>query len=625
MIQFAHPWALLSLISLPVIYYLYQLRPAREEIRISSISFWQAALKARERGRRLQKALRDINLILLLMLALALSVGLAGPQWPIRSNQSGDTVLIVDVSASMQAHATNSVIASGPLARTRFAAAKREALNLINRLGDGDRMLIMSSGRHARMLSAFESDQAALRRTIEALAPTDEAGRPADALVLAQSLLREREQGRIFFVTDGAFSAPFDRPGPATEFRLVGQAADNVAVTQFEFRRAIGHADRFEVLLTVHNYTEAAVNPPVRITMNRKTLVERNLTIPAKDDKTLVIPLRGKMRGRAEVVVDLEDNLAVDNRAYAAFSTLEPRNVLLVSSGNFYLETALRALPNLRLEVVPASSTLPANLGKLYDIVVFDGLAPPVLTQGSYLVINASVTNLPFTVTGTIGDSAVAGKSESALVKDLDLSGVKIQQSARIAYTPEAGVQNLFWSNDSALAMTVLNKALRVVYLGFDLSRSNFPLQAAFPLFIGRTVSWLAPTSAYDSGHQILAGDTTTLQLPAGAAEVMIASPSGEADIFPIASSVYAYTDTAKIGIYRYRAGDIDRHFAVNLNDAAESDITPRQQLANARQPPLVPTQGANVALALWPYFAWFALALVLIEWCVWCMRRSHA
>ena len=95
----------------------------------------------------------------------------------------------------------------------------------------------MTSGRRALLKTGFVSDRGALRRVLAQLHPGDEAGRPREALALALSLLRGREHGRIYFLTDGAFDPDVDPGSPQVVLRVVGRPARNVAITRFDFRQ----------------------------------------------------------------------------------------------------------------------------------------------------------------------------------------------------------------------------------------------------------------------------------------------------------------------------------------------------------------------------------------------------
>ncbi|HEX6066947.1 MAG TPA: VWA domain-containing protein, partial [Longimicrobiales bacterium] len=349
MIQLAYPLALLSLLAIPLILALYLLRPRRRRVMLSTTALWQKALKDRERGLGLRRLLRDASLLLLLATALALGVGLAGPQWPTRSSERADTVLVLDVSASMKTRAGTRT--------TRFDQALAEAARIVDGLPRDGRMLLMTSGRKAVLRTGFESDRDLLHRALAQLRPGDEAGRPSEALELALSLLRSRTHGQVYFVTDGAFGPDIDPGSPQVAFRIVGDRAKNVAITRFDVRQEPGGDDRFQALLALRNYTDAPMPVRASVTLEDRVLFSDAVELKARADETLILPFKGRAIGRATARIDVDDDLAADNQAFAVVNTGQPLRVLLVSAGNFYLESVLQALPGIALvkrEALPA-------------------------------------------------------------------------------------------------------------------------------------------------------------------------------------------------------------------------------------------------------------------------------
>ena len=625
MIQLSYPWALLALLSIPVIFILYSLRPQRRRQLISTVSLWREALREHQRGLGLQKLLRDLSLILLLLIALVLSLGLAGPQWLTQSSEKRDTVLVLDVSASMKAGA-------------RFSEALHQAHDLVAGLPRDGRMAIMSSGRNPVLRSAFESNRETLHRALARIEPTDEAGRPRAALALALSLLRNRAQGRIYFLSDAAFDDDVDFGSPLIEYRTVGSdaASRNIAITRFDFRPEIGTQDRFQMLLTVRNYTDEAITVPARVTLEYSPLFEQDLLLPPEDETTIVLPLRGRAVGRAQASIEFDDDLAADNQAYAVMAVDEGLRVLLISRGNFYLESVLKALPGVRLSKLDAVPSDDFALRR-YDLVVLDGSTPDQTTtsslpSGNYLLINTVPPGLPFRANGSVTQPLIAGKSSSSLLRQVDLTGLKIDAAQRVVIDSESpGLQRLFWSKETALALALLQDERRLVYLGFDLMQSNFPLQAAFPLFISQSLSWLYPRAHRFASTQLAAGEAFPIKVPATATSVIIGTPSGTGLILkidPDNPSPLRFDATSEAGIYQYRVAGIERYFAVNLSDERESDIRPRAVLperqAGADETGAEATK-AQVVIALWPYLLGAALVLLTLEWCLWCARRGSA
>ncbi|MPZ43960.1 MAG: VWA domain-containing protein [Betaproteobacteria bacterium] len=619
MIQLAYPLALLSLVAIPLLLALHLLRPRRVRVVVSTIALWQAALRDREGGHGFRRLLRNLSLLLLLATALVLGLALAGPQWLTSATQEADIVLVLDVSASMK---TRSGIGA-----TRFDQALAEAASIMDRLPRNGRMLVMTSGRKAQLRTGFETDRGALRRVLAELRPGDEAGRPREALALALALVRGRSDARIYFLTDGAFEPEVDPGSPDVVFRVVGGPARNVAITRFDLRQEHGTEDRFQVLLGVRNYTDAPITVPASASLDGRELFTRTLEVAPQAEQTLVLPFAGRALGQATARIDPSDDLAADNQAFATVNAPERLRVLLLSRGNFYLESVLAALPN--TQVVkrdgPGSEDI-AQLASSHDVVVFDGIAAPALPPGNFLLVDTVAPDLPFSDAGRVTQPAILGSGPSALMRNVDLAAVRIDQARRVAVDSRAsGLQRLFWSKETDLALALIDEQRKLVYLGFDLTGSNFPRQAAFPLFVSQSLEWLRPRGAERLSNHVAAGSTISLYVPAGETQAIVHGPSGKDETLQAKDGAVLFDATAAAGIYRYSAGEATRYFAVSLADARESDVNRRWTPGEQRQQAEAASNGAQSLMPLWPYLLLLAMVLLALEWLVWAGSRSSA
>jgi len=620
-IQLAAPWALLALLALPAIVALHLLRPRRRTVAVSATSLWREALRERQRGWGFERLLRSASLLLLLLAALAASLALAAPQWVAPAGGEEELVLVLDASASMQTRSRSG---------TRFDEALAEARALLDALGEGGRALVMTSAREAVLRSGFESDRDRLRSVLDGLRAGDEAGRPGEALALALSLLSDRERARVVFVTDGAFDPGAVPDSPQIHYRLVGGPARNVAITGFDLRPERGREDRFQVLLAVRSFVSEPMSVPVSITLERRTLLRRTLELEAHGRETLVLPFEGSPVGRARARLEVGDDLAADDQAFAVIDVPERTHVLLASPGNRYLDSILDALPQVEVERVAALGG--ADLERLaarHDVVIVDRIALPRLPPGSWLLLDALPPGLPFAGEGRAERPRVQGQGHSALVADLDLAGLRVDEARRVARPPPApGLQRLLWAEDTELALALLERERRVVYLGFDLARSELPLRAAFPLFVARALEWLAGGDAAGAGaHRrtsLAAGEPVLLRGPSHHGDAIVRRPDGSGVTLRLAGGDAIFDDTSRAGIYRYSIGEVARHFAVNLTDEAESNPVPRLTREDTAAPAPAPP-AASVATPLWPHLALACVVLLLAEWLLWCAGPRRA
>ena len=621
MIHLAQPWALLALLAIPTILILHALRPRRRTVVLSTNAIWREALRERQRGLGLQKLLRDLSLLLLLLLALLLAIGLSDPRWSTLTTERRDVVLVLDVSASMK-----SLTESGFGASTRFAAIKTQAKEIIDSLPEDGRALIMTSGRDAELKSGFENNRDTLQQVLGAVQPTDEAGRPRAALELALSLLRNVKHGRVYFLSDGAFDDNVDFKTPQIEYRFVGSTGRNVGITRFDFRAEIGVEDRFQVLLSVRNYTAEHVSVPAKVSLGDSVLIDQSIELAPNDSTTLVVPFEGLARGRAHAALDIDDDLEADNVAFAVIKADEQLHVLLIGRPNFYLETVFAAMPNVnvsRVEAAPVSDF--DRQARRHDIVVFDGVTPPQLGAGRFLLINTVAPDLPFSAVGKITTPSINGKSQSTLVRGLDLGDVKIDKAIRLTVDSQtAGLTRLFWSDETDLALALSRRDQRVVYLGFKLTESSFPLSTAFPLFLNESVNWLRPRHSRHQNTQTRAGENFVISVPTHQADLIVRTPTGDGLIYQVEKGRVVFDETGTAGVYRYEHAGTPRYFAINLTDERESDINPRAAVPQTRAPVSAVAE-SQVTIALWPYLLGLALIVLTLEWGVWCWRPGSA
>ncbi len=619
MIQLAYPLALLSLLAIPLLVALHLLRPRRRRVLLSTIAVWQAVLREREGGQGFRRLLRNLSLLLLLVSALTLGLALGGPQWLTSAAHEADIVLVLDVSSSMKTRSK--------LGTTRFDQALAESSAIVDRLPRNGRALVMTSGRRAQLRSGFETDRAALRRVLAQIRPGDEVGRPRDALALALSLVRGSNDGRIYFLTDGAFDADVDPGSPQVVLRVVGGNARNVAITRFDLRQEPGREDRFQVLLAVRNYTDTPVAVPAAVSLNGNALFARTLQLVAQDEQTLVLPIVGSAFGQALAKIESDDDLAADNVAYAAVTPPQPLRVLLVGPGNFYLESVLAALPDTEVnkrEAVGREDI--AQLARSHDLVVLDRIPAPELPPGNFLLVDTIAPELPFSDAGRVTRPRIVGSGSSPLMRNVDLAAVRIDEARRVAVDKrDAGMQRLFWSAETDLALALIDENRRLVYLGFDLAASNFARQAAFPLFVSQSIEWLRPRTAERLAHHVAAGSDLSLYVPAGETQAVVRGPAGTEQALEAIDGAVRFDATGTAGFYRYTAGNMTRFFAVSLLDARESDVNRRQSPGKQPDRSEAASSSTQALLPLWPYLLVLALALLTLEWFVWVGGRSDA
>ena len=194
----AVPYALLLFFgAVPLILFLHSLRPKGFKVATTTLFLWERVLKQRPLATRLGWLFRKNLLLILQILAASLLIAaLADPSLLHFGAPSGDVVVVVDLSASMKA--------KGPLG-TRFDAARKEFLALVDALSSGQKMMLIGAGAQTRLIVPFTANKQRLRDAGRNLVATDVPGRIKEAILFAHAFLKPGSPDHVVVISDGAF------------------------------------------------------------------------------------------------------------------------------------------------------------------------------------------------------------------------------------------------------------------------------------------------------------------------------------------------------------------------------------------------------------------------------------
>ena len=605
---FLNPAAFLLLLTIPVVVLFHLLKIRRQQALVSSTLFWADSLRDQQATAPFRRLKPNLLLLLQLLAILLLALALAKPVRTMSATGYERNVFILDVSAGMQTR---------DLAGLRSTAAKHAALAEIERLKPGQQAMVIASGHEARVLVPFTDEQRELRRAVEGLEALDVEGRLEEAFRLAQASLQQRGRTAVVHVfTDGAFDPPSvpELGGAAIRWHRFAQRGKNVGITAFETRKAYFGAFDYQAFLSVANYGSEAVAFDLTLTLDRRPLKVERVTLGPEVKRSFVIPFTHNAGGILRAEINAEDELAADNQAIAVIPPPRPLRVLLISSGNAFLEKALAADPQIQVE----SGTLDLlEKGVQHDVVILDNVPAKRVPAGRYLLFNTVPEGIPLEVLGRVDEPPIIDWDRAhPAMRYLDLSKIVIQSAMRVR--PVGGGRALMESNLTPLIYALDERGVKAIFIGFDLYKTDFPLRVAFPLFISHALRWLYPSQIEDAGLQLRTGQPLTTSLPAGVREATVTDPVGKSHALRAdADGRASFVETTRAGVYTLKAGTWEQRFAVNLLSEGESNVAPRAQALPERGGQGAPEEGPAVFLSrqeLWKFFAVLALVLLLLE-----------
>src|SRR2546425_11425124 len=202
------PAALAFGIIIPIILLFYFMRPKRQNRVVGSTLLWQQALQDLQASRPWQRLRITPLLLLQLLAAIVIVLVLTRPAIFTTNPLSGDTIIILQASASMQAT---------DVAPSRFDAAKSEISNLIDGMGPGDHISLLAMARTPQVLIAESQDSGRLKAALQRAQVTNQDADLQQALSLATSLAAGRTNIQALVVGDGHVIQPdqmLDLPFP---------------------------------------------------------------------------------------------------------------------------------------------------------------------------------------------------------------------------------------------------------------------------------------------------------------------------------------------------------------------------------------------------------------------------
>ncbi len=601
--NFLTPAAFFFAAAIPVVILFYLLKRKRTVRLVSSTLLWQKFLAETQASAPFQKLRRNWLLLIQLLLLALLILALARPFFAANAKPAELRVLILDGSASMKATDETP---------SRFEKARAEALTWVDGLQGADQMVVILAAHHTEVRQSATAEKAALRRALLACAPADTPTRLAPALRIAESLVRDRTGAEVHLFSDGA--APgleeFENKGLPLVYHRIGRTGENLAITALDLRANPENPKERALYANISNLGTNRQSTTAQLLVQDRVLESRVLDLPGGASQPLVFTVTQPADALFTVRLTTDDALAADNQASVASVPARPANVLLVTRGNRFLEKALAALPNLRATSAPAF-TAPASE---FDIVILDNVIPAVWPRGNVLAIHLPNTNW-FDQTRTLDAPAIADwRASHPLLRYAGFDNVQVRQSYAVK-TPAWAVSLLDAPQASLMLAGEIGQQ-RVIWIGFDLLDSNWPLRVTFPIFMANAIEWLNPGGG--SGRlMVKTGEPVHLALPPPGQTARVRTPGGatkELTLLPGATDL-VFTETDLQGVYRLATGTNVFQVSANLLDPAESTLAPREELKLGPHARVATSQRQSENHELWRTFAALGLAVLLFEW----------
>lgn len=586
---------LAALAFIPVIIILYMLRPKNKPVILPSLYLWKYAIDEIEAASRFKK-LKSSLLMFLQILAIVLIALILAGLFIKGEGKKGNVIIVMDCSVTM---------ASKDLEPTRLEYAKLMAKDYLKGLDKEATVSIIALKEVPEIILTKEKERGIATALIEQLTTT---ATLADFEWVHQTIatLKGNEETTIAYFGDGSLQG-------ADNF-VVRNSDDNMSVydvvyTKYEDQKTIS------VLTEVFNHSSKSERVPISIYIDNTFFDAKLVDIETKSSTKVFfdnLPMDAK---ELKITIDREDILPVDNIAYGVVGEESIKKVVLVSTGNIFLEKVLRL--DSSIELYKANIENSNNLHG-FDLYVYDAYMPEVLPKDGALLLFDPEDNAYFTSLGYV-KQPVFESSEHPIMNNIYRP--EFQAAMTRTYAIEGEYEPILTTEfgTSAFAGKINGQSLAV--FGFDLHYTDLPLSVEFPILMMNILDYLLPKSML-SERSVEAGGAIELLISPQTTKATIEGPLGNRYSLPLSKQEHLFSHTYTTGVYTYTQEGLQRkyseQFAVNVKKPSSESIFGEDK--NVGNQPLATTKSLTKIIGI------LLVCVLIVEWFIYSYRRRvHA
>ncbi len=635
-------WGVLATVP-PAIVALYFLKLRRRTVEVPSTYLWHRAAEDL-RVNSLWQRLRNTLLLLLQLAAVALLLlALGRPSWQTQRRLASRTIFLIDNSASM---------ASTDVRPSRLAEAKRRVLDRIGQMQADDVAMVISFSDVAQVEQPYTSNRVALRDAVRNVAQTQRPTNLAEAMKLAaglanpsktgdlnEAMVAEAKPADVLIYSDGRFGdvkdfavgnlnpmwIPIGNP-EGRNIGIVGLAASTSDAN-----------DRLQIFTRLFNGHPVSQEVDVELYRDNTLVDADRVTLEPDERRGIVFEMEPTEQAVFEVRLAVEDDFALDNRAWLAINAPRRLRVLVITPGNPPLQRALstvRARERAEVTFVAPDFLNSEQYAQLagsggLDLIVYDRCRPAQPPQTNTLFIGRVPQWNGWSPRPPVPAPQVIDIEQAhPLMQWVEMGDVLLAEAAPLAL-PEAAVA-LIDSDAGPLAAIAPRQEFEDVVLGFEVysekrAVTNWILRPSFPVFVLNTLQYFDRrwATADQMAPAIRPGQEIVLPLPDQDARLVL--PDGSTTtLAPAATGKTHFTRTDQLGVYALQVDQrVAYRFAVNLADPQESrvavDPQMKRHIGNVSLPAVSGSERSR--REFWKWLVAAALVVLVVEWLVYRRR----
>ncbi|HMC65065.1 MAG TPA: BatA and WFA domain-containing protein [Gemmataceae bacterium] len=451
------------------------------------------------------------------------------------------------------------------------------------------------------------------------------------------------------------------KPGP--------ESADNLGIVTLSAIRDEEDPGKLQAFVGVRNFRSQPVEARVQLELYvggelKSVYPDKRLKLPARSvteekEEGKDEPATRDRPGEASVTFDLSDiddrantvlhaKLAgtkdifpLDDEAWLVVGVIRKARVLIVGSGckpldDFFDQEATE-------KVAAVTRLSPGDLSKdaylkgardgEYDLVIFDRCGPgreDEMPRANTLFIGHPPPPWKLSEQKPLKNPTIKGwiNKHPALQNLAALHEIGIEDAFQMSDLPPRTPRLLESERDTTVMLALSRHSFTDLVMTFSLVtedgkwNTDWPLKPSFPLFL-RNVLYVYGNVSDAAGEETKQpGDQKLLRPDVAVDRIEVRSPAGKSQTLDRGSRAdFTFGATDQVGVYEVEwNGEIRRSFAVNLLDAEESNLEPKNAIRIGEQR-IAAGETRGQPRDLWKWIVLAALLVLLLEWYIYNRR----
>lgn len=666
--------AVAAAVTIPPLVALYFLKLKRTVRLVPSTLLWKKAIEDLRVNAPFQRLRKSLLLLLQLLVLILAAIALGKPMFQAAERHEGTLIFLIDQSASMAVPETGG--------ETRLDQAKQQAKMIVDSMSDDARAMVIAFSDRGTVTGSFDADKQAIKRKIDSIEQLESSTTLSEAITLAEAYSQQLIIGgeapgadvgapvsaapaaSVFLFSDGriedAEKTPFKHIDPAhMRITSIGERTDNVAILQMAARRNYEKPEILEVTAGIRNFGPNPVTADVTLYVDGKSVDVKSFQIDAEvsadpqsaggdgeeqapvDNRTKLVvfdDVEFGGGGVVEVVLNVDDALSADDRAWTVIEAPRRLRVLLVSPDPRFLEPILETLEVSLVKMTgdqyenAKETDISAESRSLYDVVILDRHSTARLPHGNYFFWASAPKMEGVEVGEPINNEIIFDWDEThPILRYVAVEAVDVLEWLKLKVPPEA--RSIMEGESSPVLTHFARGPSQFLICAFSLVvrddagvirfNSDWAVKPDFVVFMQNTVQFLSSNQSVSGKRGVVPGEPLTIPTPPGADSVRITRPDATTVELSVGGqqSIH-YGQTRQVGIYKVEpALPGFEAFAVNLFNPVESDIAPVRTLTVGADASRPQTASVEVNKPAWKYILVALLVLLLLEWLVYNRR----